>query len=89
MVYLFLLLIVGFIIGWTLRKKIFCIKIFKEILIYTIYILLFTIGMSVGKNSNIIKNIYVLGFDALIISIFGVLGSISIAFLVYKFILKK
>lgn len=89
MIYLFVLLIIGFLVGWLLRNKNNWIKTSEKILLYTIYLLLFTIGMSVGKNPKIIKNIFILGIDALVISFFCVLGSISIAFIVFKYILKK
>ncbi len=56
---------------------------------YIIYILLFFMGLSVGTNKEIMTNIQNLGFQALIISLFAIMGSIVLAKIVFKIFFKN
>ena len=56
---------------------------------YIIYLLLFFMGLSVGTNREIMSNIQNLGFQALIISLFAIAGSIIIARIVFKIFFKN
>lgn len=82
-------LIFGGIAGFLLRE----IRDFnfysEKITAYLIYFLLFFMGMSVGINPEIMQNIEKLGFEALLIALFTITGSILLAFLLYKIILRK
>ena len=56
---------------------------------YTIYLLLFLLGISVGGNPEIINNFGTLGVQAILISAASTLGSISMAWIVYRYFFKE
>ncbi|MDD2437606.1 MAG: LysO family transporter [Massilibacteroides sp.] len=56
---------------------------------YTIYLLLFLLGISVGTNETIMKNLGTLGVEAFLIAFAGTLGSIFAAWGVYRFFYRK
>lgn len=49
-----------------------------------LYFLLGFMGYKIGANDNIIKNLSLLGVQAFIITIFAILFSIVLVFLVYR-----
>lgn len=55
---------------------------------YTIYLMLFLLGISVGANREVVNNLPTLGVQALALALAGVIGSAVAAWLVYKFIFK-
>lgn len=78
----------GIAVGFLLRKQTFLQKIGKPIS-YTILLLLFLLGISVGSNNEIIKNLPLLGGQALLLASAGTLGSILAAWGVSKIFFKK
>jgi uncharacterized membrane protein YbjE (DUF340 family) len=85
MIIVLLFLTSGIITGYILKKHIKIINISDKLLTWSIYLLLFLLGISVGSNQKIISNFDKIGFQAIILSIAGIVGSIIIAFFVYKF----
>ncbi|OPX28519.1 MAG: hypothetical protein B1H06_03125 [Candidatus Cloacimonas sp. 4484_143] len=85
MIVVLLFLTAGIISGYFLKDHTNIIKISDKLLSWSIYLLLFLLGISVGSNQEIISNFDKIGFQAIILSIAGVIGSIVIAFFVYKF----
>jgi len=85
MIVVLLFLTTGIISGYILKNRTNIIKISDKLLTWSIYLLLFLLGISVGSNQKIISNFDKIGFQAIILSIAGVIGSIVIAFFVYKF----
>ncbi len=71
-------------IGYLIRNKSTLIKINSQLTITTIYLLLFLLGISVGLNDKIIKNIDTIGLQAIIITIGAVLGSLICAYVIYQ-----
>jgi uncharacterized membrane protein YbjE (DUF340 family) len=51
---------------------------------WAIYLLLFLLGIAIGTNEVIVKNLPTLGLKALLISMGGVLGSVLLAWLAYR-----
>lgn len=68
----------GIALGYLFRKKTILQKLGKPIS-YTIYLLLFLLGISVGGNSEIINNLPSLGGQALLLAFAGTLGSVLAA----------
>lgn len=85
--------IIGIIIAGVLVGRIFDSKIKPKqvsvVLTVIICLLLLILGISVGANDNIISNLGTLGYNALIIALGSVLGSVIIALLLNKVILNK
>lgn len=78
----------GIALGYLFRKKTILQKLGKPIS-YTIYLLLFFLGISVGGNKEIINNLPSLGGQALLLAFAGTFGSILAAKGVGYFFFKK
>jgi uncharacterized membrane protein YbjE (DUF340 family) len=57
--------------------------------LYIIYLLLFFMGLGVGTKPEIMKNLAAIGFEALLLALFAISGSILTAFLLYRYIIHK
>lgn len=78
----------GIFIGYITRRFPFWEKINRPIT-YTIYLLLFLLGISVGHNPQIMDNLATLGMQAFLLSVAGTLGSLCFAWLVYRFVFQR
>lgn len=74
--------------GYLLRKVELLQHIGKPIS-YTILLLLFLLGISVGANDAIMSNLATLGGQAFILAFAGTLGSVLAAWAVYHFFFKE
>ncbi len=73
----------GILFGYLIRSKSLLIKINDKLIMYAIYLLLFILGISIGANEIIMKNLPTLGLKALAITLGGVLGSIGLAWFTF------
>lgn len=78
----------GIALGYLLRKVELLQKIGKPIS-YTILLLLFLLGISVGSNQDIVNNLAHLGGQALLIASAGTAGSVLAAWAVYNLFFKE
>ena len=78
----------GIALGYLFRKIELLQKIGKPIS-YTILLLLFLLGISVGSNEAIVNNLTTLGGQAFIIALAGTVGSVLAAWGVYHFFFKE
>jgi len=78
----------GIAVGYLLRKIEILQKIGKPIS-YTILLLLFLLGITVGSNPEIVNNLTTLGWQAFLIAFAGTLGSVLAAWAVYHFFFKE
>lgn len=76
----------GVAIGLLLRNK--NLKALPKLINIVIYLLLFSLGIIVGTNEMIIKNLHTIGLQALIITLGGIIGSITFSWLVYRYFFK-
>ena len=81
-------MLTGVVIGLFFRNYKFTQKTEKTIHI-TIISLLFILGLSIGANDEIIRNLYDYGSQAAILAIFSLTGSISTSWLVYRTFFKN
>lgn len=79
------LFIVGAGLGIPFRKKPKFIKVNELLVSLAVFALLFFLGISVGSDPRIVKNISVLGWQAIALSSGAILGSLLIAKLVSSF----
>ena len=56
---------------------------------YTIFIMLFIFGITIGADKNIINNIGNFGLQAVLLSVCSVLGSLFASSLAYRILSKK
>lgn len=78
----------GIAIGYLFRKVEILQKIGKPIS-YTILLLLFLLGISVGSNEAIMNNLTTLGGQAFLIAFAGTVGSVLAAWGVYHLFFKE
>ena len=76
----------GIILGYIFRNLDF---LKKKTISYTIILLLFIMGLSVGANDRIIENLGSFGWQAAIIAFSATCGSIIAAWLVLTLFFKK
>lgn len=78
----------GIVVGYMFRNWSYLQQVGK-LITFTILLLLFLLGITVGANKEIVDNLSVLGVQALLISLAAVLGSVVCALLVYRFFFKE
>ena len=81
-------MLAGVLIGHFLRNGKRVEKIEKSTSI-TIFVLLFVLGLSVGSNNAIIGNLGRFGWQAAVIAMLGMGGSIIAARIVFQLFFKK
>lgn len=79
---------VGMIAGYILRKHKKLYQGLDKTVSYVIYLLLFLLGITVGQNETIIRNFHLIGLKALLITVASVLGSIILAAVVFHFFFR-
>jgi len=89
MLLLIIFMLSGIILGYILRKNNRAILFAEKISTVFICILLLCLGISFGKNKEVLNNLTKFGLDAIIISLSGIIGSIIVSYLVYKYLFKE
>ena len=82
------ILFLGIGVGYLFRK-ISLLQHIGQPIQYTICILLFLLGISVGGNPEIVDNLGVLGTQAVLISVASNGGSVVMAWAVYRYFFKE
>ncbi|MDC7242060.1 MAG: LysO family transporter [Spirochaetales bacterium] len=78
----------GMAAGYLLRNYRNLFRGLDRTVSYVIYILLFLLGITVGRNETIVRNFHLIGLKALIITAASVAGSLVLAALVYHFFFR-
>ncbi|HZJ73460.1 MAG TPA: LysO family transporter [Perlabentimonas sp.] len=78
-----IVMVVGVFFGYFLRNRKKLVKFADKFTMWAIYLLLFLLGIAVGANEIIMKNLPRLGLKALIISLGGIAGSVLLAWAAY------
>ena len=55
----------------------------------TVFFMLFVFGLSIGSNDELMNNLGKYGYQAFILAVFGVAGSLLASYLAYRFVFKK
>jgi len=82
-------LLVGIGFGYLFRNRKKSLKVFDGATMLFILILLFFMGVNLGKNQVVLQNITTAGLKALLISVGGIAGSICISLPVYRLFFKE
>lgn len=77
------LMILGIIIGYGLRRISFLRKVEVSIS-YTVFLLLFVLGVTIGSNRLIVDNLFSFGWQAALLALSATVGSILASWLVLK-----
>ncbi len=79
----------GIVLGLAFRSKTKLIQLFNKSTIWIIFILLFFMGISIGKNPTIMENLDTIGLRGLELALVSVIGSSLLSWLVYHLFFKK
>lgn len=88
MLTIILIMLAGIITGYLLRNKNKLLKTVNKSTLYIIFMLLFFMGISVGSNNTIMRNLDTIGFRGLQLALFTILGSVLLSWLVYIVVFK-
>lgn len=87
MIYLILTLSAGICAGFICRRSRF-LRHTGTVVSAVICLMLFFMGVKIGADENILKNLSGLGLQALLFAIAGIAGSVLAAALLYKTVFK-
>lgn len=79
----------GILCGFLLRKWKLKLKWVPDCITAAIWVLLFFLGIAVGNNKDILDNLDTIGWQALVISMGAILGSVTLAAVVYHVFFMK
>lgn len=82
------IMFVGAVLGFLLRRTP-VVGWLSRLTMATIVLLLFLMGIEIGGNEQIVKNLSSLGVEAVMIAVAATLGSITAARVIYKVLLKS
>ena len=83
------ILIVGMLLGYFIRKENGFIKSVDTITSGLIYLLLFVLGISVGINEIILNNIHTILLKVVLLTVGAVAGSVIVSYFTFIFFFKK
>lgn len=81
------LMLTGMLLGFLLRRR--NLKKIHQIITVLIWLLLFILGIEVGSNEQIVKGLHTIGFEAVILTLGGTLGSVIAAWALWKVLYKR
>ncbi|NHB67699.1 LysO family transporter [Perlabentimonas gracilis] len=84
MVTVIIIMCLGIVLGYLIRNRKLWVRLADKLTMWAIYLLLFLLGIAIGTNEVIVKNLPTLGLKALLISMGGVMGSVLVAWLAYR-----
>lgn len=84
-----LVLSAGILTGFLIIRKPVLHKVNNELMNWAIYLLLFMLGISVGTNQEVIQNLGKIGYEAVIIAVASIAGSVLLSALLFKLLFRQ
>ena len=81
------LMLTGMLLGYLLRKR--DLKKIHPIITLLIWLLLFILGIEVGSNEEIIRGLHTIGYEAVVLTLGGTLGSVIAAWALWRALYKR
>lgn len=81
-------IVAGVVAGYLFKHISFLQKVEKSIS-WTVLLLLFVMGVSVGSNPLIIDNLWNFGWQAALFALFAIVGSLLASSMVFRLFFKK
>ena len=81
------LVLTGMLLGYLLRKR--DLKKIHPIITLLIWLLLFILGIEVGSNEEIIRGLHTIGYEAVVLTLGGTLGSVIAAWTLCRALYKR
>ena len=82
------IMFLGIAAGYLLRNQ-KQLRHIGRLISYTIFLLLFLLGVAVGKNKQILSSLPEIGGKAFLITVAATLGSVIGSWVVYRYFFKK
>lgn len=86
---IFLAVGIGFLIGYKGFIKEKGIKLNSKLQTVWLMLLIFCMGVSIGRNGEIVKNLHLLGGKAILFAVMTALGSIIVVYIFSRLFLEK
>lgn len=77
----------GILAGRLLRRR--RLDFLPRVVMFFIWVLLFLLGVEVGSNPKIIESLSAIGIEAVVIAFAGTLGSVVLAWLLWRYVDKR
>lgn len=77
-------LIAGIVLGFLLRREQRVLTLSGKVTAWSVYLLLFFLGTSVGVNETVMNILGQLGLQAIVLSGGGIVGSVVVSYFVYR-----
>ena len=74
----------GMILGYLLRSKSAVLAVAEKGMMWSVYFLVFFLGISVGVNQAVVRALGSLGLQALVLSLGGIVGSVLLSWVVSR-----
>lgn len=84
MIEIILIMAAGIAVGYAIRGRKRLVKVVDRLTMYSICLLLFLLGVAIGVNELIVKNMHILGLRAFVLSLGGVMGSVFLSWIAYS-----
>ena len=81
------LMLTGMLLGYLLRKR--NLSGIHKVITVLIWLLLFILGIEVGGNEQIIKGLHTIGYEAVVLTLGGTLGSVIAAWALWRALYKR
>lgn len=78
-----LVMLSGMLLGRLLRNR--RMAFLPRVVMFLIWVLLFLLGVEVGANPEIIRNLKSLGVEAFVLAVAGTLGSVVLAWALWRY----
>ena len=85
---IFMALILGALLGWSNKLPRAFYKYTDKITMVGLMVLLFSMGISIGNNDQILKHLNSLGIKALAIATFSIIGSVLVIWFLQRKIFR-
>lgn len=79
----------GALLGFVLRNKRRVSWATERLTTWTVWLLLFMMGISVGSNHTLLSNLLNIGINAIVISVASIAGSIAAGWVLYRYLFQK
>ena len=89
MLTILLLMAGGIALGYALRGNSILIRFADKATLWSIFLLLFLMGHSIGINELIMEQLPRLGYSALLLSLGSIAGSILLAWMLRRYLAKE
>lgn len=81
------IMLCGIAVGVLLRRR--KARFLPHVITVLIWVLLFILGIEVGGNERVVRGLHTLGIEATVISLAGLAGSVLMAWLLWRVVLKR